>query len=282
MVYDLCPILHTDERSNDRGWSVIALDPRTFHLVDSEEEACGGKPQRRLRDEQNILDLSSLTNRLPDTSRLYNHFPPAVKTEPEETLLPDFFGADCRVSGSSNIQEKHDMREDQSPKYYRSGEPADELSQQAVDGSFSAGSMNEDSTPDTDQDPTDNQQAPGDHGLLQALVDPNEFGSTGQFRAPGHGPLTTPEFFQFALLEALGGDVHEVEALLGENLAHDSESDEDEDMDYLQNQEMVDADDDDASRSEDGSEEDAYQALDRMLTVFSLARQPWPVYKPKG
>lgn len=252
--------------------------------MNSEEDACGGKPQRRLRDEQNLLDLTSLTNRLPDTSRLYNHFPPAVKTEPEETLFPDFFGADCRISGSADIQENHGMRENASPGDFRSGEPPDGFSQQAVDGSFYADSTREDSISDTDQDPADNQQATGNHELLQALVDPNGFDSTDQFRAPGHGPLTTPEFFQFALLEALGSDVHEVEALLGENLAHDSDEDEDEDMDYLENQEMVDADDDDASRSEDASEEDesAYRALDRMLTTVPLAQQLWPIYEFKG
>jgi hypothetical protein len=59
--------------------------------------------------------------------------------------------------------------------------------------------------------------------------------------------LTTPEFLQFALLEALGGDVHEVEALLGENLAHDS----DEEDHYFQDEGMEDADVDDPSDSEE-------------------------------
>ncbi|KAL4779985.1 hypothetical protein BJX76DRAFT_361257 [Aspergillus varians] len=246
---------------NDRGWSVVALDPRTFHMVKSEEEACGGQPRRRVKDKQEVIDLTNLSYRLPNTSRLYNYFPPAVKAEPEETVLPDIFGADCLIRGGGSTQEKRDIWLAQSPAgtgNLLSSDSADAFSQQAVHGSFNADDMSEDSPSDMDHDP-ESQPATDHHELLQALVDPSGNRPPGQTRPPGHGPLTTPEFLQFALLEALGGDVHEVEALLGENLAHDSDENEDENVYYL-NQEMHDADGGPSgSEGTSDEEETAYQ-----------------------
>ncbi|KAL5339713.1 hypothetical protein BJX70DRAFT_397425 [Aspergillus crustosus] len=229
--------LHND---SDRGWTVIALDPRTFHLVKSTEDACGGQPQRRVKDGQAVLDLTKLSNDVPDASRLYNYFPPAVRAEPEETVLPDIFGADCLIGGSGSTQEKRGTRATRSSAVLKPNHPsvfADAFSHQAVYGSTNADDLSDDNTDATDHVSGD-QQATG-QGLFLAL---NEADGTNGTVPPGHGPLTTPQFLQYALLEALGGDVHEVEALLGESLGHDS--DDDEDDHYFQNQHMDDAEDD--------------------------------------
>ncbi|CEL01702.1 hypothetical protein ASPCAL01281 [Aspergillus calidoustus] len=232
-------------RNDDRGWSVIALDPRTFHLLKSTEEACGGQPQRRVRDGQAVLDLTKLSSRVPDASRVYNYFPPAVKAEQEETVLPDIFGADCLISGS-DTQAKSDSQAAPTPNIpnLRPSESADAFSHQAVNGSFHADSLSEDSASDSGVN-TGSTQAPSHNEFIRALVEAHD--DPGTPIPPGHGPLTTPEFLQFALLEALGGDVYEVEALLGENLAHDS----DEEDPYFQDEGMEDADADDPSDSEE-------------------------------
>ncbi|KAL4927483.1 uncharacterized protein BDV17DRAFT_266342 [Aspergillus undulatus] len=201
---------------DDRGWSVIALDPRTFHPVKSEEEACGGRPQRRIHSKTEVLDVTDLSKRLPDTSRIYNYFPPAVKSEPEEAALPDIFEADCRINGNGN-QKDRESRVSQSPVIGNT-RPTNsaELSHQAVDGSLQADEMSEDSASDTGQN-QENGQAEGHLALLQALMDPSGF----------------------SLFEALGGDVHEVEALLGGNIANDSD-DDDPVYQFPQDQDMED------------------------------------------
>ncbi|KAL2871351.1 uncharacterized protein BJX67DRAFT_342048 [Aspergillus lucknowensis] len=232
-------------RNDDRGWSVLALDPRTFHFLKSTEEACGGPPQRRMKDGQAVLDLTKLNNRVPDASLIYHYFPPAVKAEPEETVLPDIFGADCLIGGSGGEWE---TRNPEVPYSNLGSDSADAFSHQAVDGSVRVDHLSEDSASDTGTN-AENQQVSNHQGRLSALVDEDEADTTVP---PGHGPLTTPEFFQFALLEALGGDVHEVEALLGENLAHES----DEDDQYVEDQGMPDADGDPFD-SEEASEAEA-------------------------
>ncbi|KAL2855419.1 hypothetical protein BJY01DRAFT_204115 [Aspergillus pseudoustus] len=234
-------------RNDDRGWSVIALDPRTFHLLKSTEEACGGQPQRRVKDGQTVLDLTKLSSRVPDASRVYNYFPPAVKAEPEETVLPDFFGADCLIS-ANGTREKSYPQAAPTPIIpdLRPSNSADPFSHQDVDGSFHADHSSEESASDTGVNPGV-PQAPSHHELLRALIEAND--DPDATLPPGHGPLTTPEFLQFALLEALGGDAHEVEALLGENLAHDS----DEEDHYIQDEGMQDTDD--PSDSEEMSEQ---------------------------
>jgi hypothetical protein len=182
---------------------------------------------------------------VPDASRVYNYFPPAVKAEPEETVLPDIFGADCLISGS-DTQAKSDSQAAPTPNIpnLRPSESADAFSHQAVNGSFHADSLSEDSASDSGVN-TGSTQAPSHNELIRALVEAHD--GPGTPIPPGHGPLTTPEFLQFALLEALGGDVYEVEALLGENLAHDS----DEEDPYFQDEGMEDADADDPSDSEE-------------------------------
>lgn len=210
-----------------------------------------------MKDGQEVLDLTKLSNRVPDASNVYNYFPPAVKADPEESILPDFFGADCRIN-SNNLLVASDALDVNHPASLRPSDSEDAFSHQAVDGSFVAENLSDDSDSDTDS-----QQSGDHHGLLQALASSNH--ATGDIIPPGHAPLTTPEFLQFALLEALGGDVHEVEELLGENLAHDSDEDQDGDQ-FFHDQEMYDTNED-LSDSDDVSETGvtAYQVFDRML-----------------
>ncbi|KAL4803300.1 hypothetical protein BDV18DRAFT_45916 [Aspergillus unguis] len=226
----------------DRGWFVIALDPRTFHWVESEEEACGGQPERRVKFKQEILDLTKLSKHLPDASRLYNHFPPAVKAEPEQATLPNIFGADCRISGSNHSEEKSEPGSRNVASMSPESSP-DKFSHQAVDGSIYADEMSEDSASEADDSPQA-QPAAGHNALLQALINSEN----------NDLPLSPGHRLQLALLDAVGGNAHEVEALLGEDL---SDLDYDEDVEhYVQRYE----DSLDQYDSDDSSGE-AYQIL---------------------
>ncbi|KAL4976484.1 hypothetical protein BDW66DRAFT_159669 [Aspergillus desertorum] len=198
----------------DRGWSVIALDPRSFHLVNSEEEACGGQPRRRVINKHEILDLTNLSKRIPDSSRLYNHFPPAVKAEPEVTLLPDFFGADCLINGNHNSEGKNDGRGPQSPvaSNLHNFDSAEAIGRQAVDGSLNADELSGDNASDSDHNP-DQQQAMSSHALLRALAnDPSRI-------------LSHEDVLEIALRETAGIDVHEVQALLSGTIGDDEGDD---------------------------------------------------------
>ncbi|KAL4818303.1 hypothetical protein BDW67DRAFT_157691 [Aspergillus spinulosporus] len=234
----------------DRGWSVIALDPRSFHLVKTEEEACGGQPRRRVRNKQELLDLTSLTKRVPDSSRLYNHFPPAVKAEPEETLLPDFFEADCLINGNHNAQEKSDSRTQtvvaSNPLNHDSAEA---ISHQAVDGSLNADNLSGDNASDSDHS-LEQQQTTGSHALLTALAnDPRRI-------------LSPEDILEIALRETAGVDIHEVQALLSETMG-------DDDDDHFQLEMEVDASDSTGGTSEE--EETADHPLDDFGLHFSTS-----------
>ncbi|KAL3432804.1 hypothetical protein BDV09DRAFT_187249 [Aspergillus tetrazonus] len=235
----------------DRGWSVIALDPRSFHLVKTEEEACGGQPRRRVRNKLEILDLTSLTKRVPDSSRLYNHFPPAVKAEPEETLLPDFFEADCLVNGNHNAQEKSDARKAQAfvPGNARNHDSAEAISHQAVDSSLNADNLSGNSASDSDHS-SEQQQTTGSHALLSAIAnDPSRI-------------LSPEDILEIALRETAGVAIHEVQALLSETMG-------DDDDDHFQLAMEVDASDSSGGTSEE--EETAHHPLDDFGLHFSTS-----------
>ncbi|RAL08328.1 uncharacterized protein BO97DRAFT_408410 [Aspergillus homomorphus CBS 101889] len=199
-------------RPEERGWAVLALDPRSFHLLKSPEEACGGPPQRRVKNGQPVYDLTRLNSKIPKASQIYNYFPPAPKVEPESPLLPDIFGPDCRISkpgdvfnncinvGSRGTPRRNQSREsnaelgrfDVTSTAIRPLDSADASSHQAVDGSVFEDNASQNSMSDTEMSagPLDNQGQEIDGAPLPS----------------GQAPLTTPEFLQFALLEALGGD----------------------------------------------------------------------------
>ncbi|KAL4905313.1 hypothetical protein BDW74DRAFT_153410 [Aspergillus multicolor] len=198
---------------SDRGWSVITLDPRSFHLVKTEEEACGGCPRRRVKNKHEILDLTNLTKYIPESSRLYNHFPPAVKAEPNETVLPDFFGADCLINGN-NSQEKNETGIPQPAVAddLRQSDPAEAISDQAVVGSSNTDDMSDDGASDSASE-LEPQQPTANRALLRALAN-----------HPNH-VLSPEDILEIALRDTAGIDIHEVQALLSE--AHGDDDDDD-------------------------------------------------------
>ncbi|KAJ9217044.1 hypothetical protein DTO166G4_1504 [Paecilomyces variotii] len=106
------PFPHT-LRNDERGWSVLALDPRTFRPCRSYVEACGGCPTQRMKNGKTVLDLTSLSRRVPDASHLYSYFPPAVKGDAtEELTLPDIFDTDCCISKEKNSSSDRESGDD--------------------------------------------------------------------------------------------------------------------------------------------------------------------------
>ncbi|OJJ38410.1 hypothetical protein ASPWEDRAFT_734797 [Aspergillus wentii DTO 134E9] len=297
------PFPETLHNDSERGWAVLALDPRTFHTLKSTRDACGGQPQHRLKGGRTVLDLTNLNSRIPDASQLYNYFPPAVKPEPEQPVLPDIFEPDCCISGPGNASQstvhstsKHQAKDaaelpHQSTRIGTSQgldlpsesanlsstftgnarflDSADTFSHRAVDGSVQEENMSQDSRGSsvdlnddlqhtTDQD---GGNANGHGGLsVQEGTNPN---ANGIPHHPGQGPLTTAEFLQFALLEALGGDIPGAEEYFNNNIDDYSDLDED---DGPEDQEMDDVDDGQQSNG-DAPEMGAiaYQVFDRML-----------------
>ncbi|PLB49408.1 hypothetical protein P170DRAFT_475705 [Aspergillus steynii IBT 23096] len=261
---------HDTLRNDERGWSVIALDPRSFHLLKSTEEACGGRPQRRVKDGQPVFDLTKLSGRVPNASQLYNYFPPAVKAEPERPVLPDIFGVDCRISKGGDTRqgmdrvassESSDTRETNHfhaiAGYLRPSDSADAFSHRAVDGSVYDDNMSHGSSSELNLD-VDSQQTSGLE-TAQQISDPDQHTSNGPPRTR-RPPQTTPEFLQVALLEALGGgDMHGAEEYFDGYSVLDDDS-------YTEDQEMDDIDIN--TSSEDGESSTtgavAYQVFDRM------------------
>ncbi|KAF7114012.1 hypothetical protein CNMCM5793_006195 [Aspergillus hiratsukae] len=191
-------LLHND---SERGWAVLALDPRTFQPVKSTEEACGGQPLRRRKRGQSDLSLINQRKRHP-----LNHGSPS----------------DSGATGEANC-------------------PSDAANSfdHAAHGSAA---QDEGSEPDMDSESRErasNQDAvgSGDNG------DANSFhhANANLRRHHGQGPLTTAEFLQFALLEALGGDIPGAEEYFDDNLDYsdidednqgEESDDTDEEMDY--------------------------------------------------
>jgi hypothetical protein len=236
--------------SSERGWAVLALDPRTFQPVKTTEEACGGRPLRRKKRGQVFFDITRLCNRIPDASRLYNYFPPAVRSEPDQSVLPDIFGADCRIGSGTHEQAYSTWPKRHPPNHgcpsdlgatgeaNRPSETANSFDH-GVDGSAAEGEGNEPDMNSESRERASNQDAvgSGDNG------DANNFhhANANLRRHHGQGPLTTAEFLQFALLEALGGDIPGAEEYFDDNLDYSDidednqgevSDDTDEEMDY--------------------------------------------------
>jgi hypothetical protein len=256
--------------SIERGWTVLALDPRTFQPVKTTEEAFGGQPLRRKKRGQVVLDITRLSNRTPDASHLYNHFPPAVRSEPDQSVLPDIFGADCRISSDTHKQgystrpKGHPPNRSSSSDSEPAGEAnhpseaADSLDYHAADSSAA-----EDEGSESDMDLDSSQRASN-----QDAVGSGDNGNTNRFhnanvnlrRHRGQGPLTTAEFLQFALLEALGGDIPGAEEYLDDNL------------DYS------DIDEESQREDSDGTDEEMDDAEDRSSDSDAISDTGLPAY----
>ncbi|OGM50181.1 hypothetical protein ABOM_001175 [Aspergillus bombycis] len=258
----------TFNHDKERGWSVIALDPRTFHLLKSTKDACGGHPQCRVENGRPVLDLTKLSSRVPNASRLYNYFPPAVKAEPEQPILPDIFGPDCRINKDINTRQSTSCavhgglsaeyrRADEAPepsdtqdvRNLPPSDSADAFSHSAIDGSMLEYNPSPNASSDGEsytgpqQNSSQEGETQGDNGAFRRVDDTEYTDNT-----PFHGPLTTPEFLQVALLEALGGDIPGAEEYFDDYSIEEVSPFEDIEMDGA---------DDDISESDDTSTSEA-------------------------
>ncbi|KAH8695114.1 hypothetical protein BGW36DRAFT_382143 [Talaromyces proteolyticus] len=89
-------------RREERGWSVLALDPRSFRICELYAQACGGKPYLRPHQCQPVLDVTHITQDVPDSAILYEAFPPAIRIDADEPSLPDIFDNESFISDNSN------------------------------------------------------------------------------------------------------------------------------------------------------------------------------------
>lgn len=244
---------------------MIALDPRSFHHVKTREDACGGVPQRHTAEGLRVLDLTRLSSKVPNASQLYNYFPPAVKVEPEQPVLPDIFDQDCRISTRKDTYAKQEslkndstyadeqngtITEDTSdnPAVVENPHPigvTDSFSFRAVDDSLPEGDTNQDSDSDTDIDlDAEPEQDARDSGIEQTP-------RANIPRPTGNGPLNTAEFLRFALFEAIGGELPVAEGYYDDRDVNHSDYD--------------DVDDNRSHGSESQESSLAYEVFDRML-----------------
>ncbi|KAL1970275.1 hypothetical protein VTN77DRAFT_5435 [Rasamsonia byssochlamydoides] len=181
-------------RNDERGWSVLALDPRTFRLNKSFVQACGGCPYQKMSEREIVLDLTHLSREVPDASHLYNYFPPAVRSEPEEPTFPDIFDADCCISRDSYPQ---------TPSLTRSSDiSSDELSEgeSAAGNEENRDTRSEEYGTDRQTETTSNQPNPS-----QAAENTND--GHPQQRALDvllQESATTADILQLILQDALG------------------------------------------------------------------------------
>ncbi|KUL91803.1 hypothetical protein ZTR_01338 [Talaromyces verruculosus] len=90
-------------RDDERGWSVLALDPRGFRVHQSYFEAFGGKVYLRPFQPSNaVLDVTDLARDLPDASIEFDPVFPVVDDSPEEPVLPDIFDRHSRIKSDSS------------------------------------------------------------------------------------------------------------------------------------------------------------------------------------
>ncbi|RHZ58727.1 uncharacterized protein CDV56_105793 [Aspergillus thermomutatus] len=264
----------TLRNDSERGWAVLALDPRTIQPVKSTEEAFGGQPLRRKKRGQVVFDITRLSHHIPDASHLYNYFPPAVRSEPDQSVLPDIFGADCRISGETQKQayttrpKRHPPDHSSFPDSGAAGE-ANRPSGAANSSDYHAadGSTAEDESSETDMNSDSSQRASN-----QDAVGSGDDGNTDGFhhanvnlrRHHGQGPLTTAEFLQFALLEALGGDIPGAEEYFDDNLDYSDIDEDDRGEDSNDTDEEMDDAEDRSSDSDAVSDTElaAYSASD--------------------
>ncbi|KAN0077477.1 CRT10 domain containing protein [Elaphomyces granulatus] len=89
------PHFHGD---SDLGWSVLALDPRSFRPYENLFEVCSAPCERKMKTGELFIDLTRLRDNVPDASHRYNYFLPRHRSNPEEPTIPDIFDDDCCIS----------------------------------------------------------------------------------------------------------------------------------------------------------------------------------------
>jgi hypothetical protein len=197
---------------SEYGWSVIALDPRSFRLHRSLVQACGGCPYQKMNDREVVLDLTHLSRDIPDASHLYNYFPPAVRSEPEEPTFPDIFDPDCcvskgsypqtpslsRSSGISSDVELSDIdnvsagnfgREESYVMRSAEGQTAVPIERETSSNQPNASEVAENTNTDHQAQQLHDIASPPSHGALDVLL---------------REPTTTTDILQLVLQEALG------------------------------------------------------------------------------
>lgn len=98
-------------RDEERGWSVLALDPRSFRIHQSYCEAFGGKVYLRHSQPSNaVLDVTNLALNIPESSSVFNPVFPPVDESPEEPILPNIFDSHSRIrSDSSSVSSERSV-----------------------------------------------------------------------------------------------------------------------------------------------------------------------------
>lgn len=201
---------------------------------------------------------------------MYNYFPPSVKPEPEQPVLPDIFGPDCLIStgkGIASSERERLVKNDPKPTQDSDFDMSQDSGEHTEDASENPSVADPSSSTDTNADSFDSEEL-DDYSEVESDEDsetefptynlPQTTGNIGAQqtndapRQPVHGPLTTAEFLQSALFEAVGGE-------LPINIGQDTRVGNSDD----------DAMDDDYSESEEAAqpenEAQAYEIFDQML-----------------
>ena len=141
----------------------------------------------------------------------------------------------------------------------RPSDSADAFSHRAVDGSVFEDNLSSNASSDGEsytgpqQDSSQEGEIHGDNRAFRRVDDTTQQTDNASF----HGPLTTPEFLQVALLEALGGDIPGAEEYFDDYSI--------EEVSPFEDIEMNDADDDYSEGNDTStSEAVAYQVFNRM------------------
>lgn len=278
-------------RNDERGWSVIALDPRTFRLCRSYVEACGGRPYLKMNERETVLDLTNLNRDIPDASHLYNYFPPSVREGPEEPTFPDIFDPDCCISkrdratalskDGPEVHDEHEAALDEGMSDEVSSGCREPEAHPRAEGSVRSSETVNAQAGSIDDQSNINVEAEAAESLSQTGQDANggppntSPGITGPGNVSEQGPMTTAQFLQLVLQDVLGGDISGTEDNLPEAADYiDDDIDDDEagaqnigsGEDNDEDQEMQD-DVEDSENDSDGNQTGtfAYQLFDNML-----------------
>ncbi|EEP78696.1 predicted protein [Uncinocarpus reesii 1704] len=217
--WNLNPVLRNRDHdyiadSYDRGWGVLALDPRMFRKKLSVAEACGGQPV--WIDDCSAYDLTSLVDRVPRASTIYTVLPQMHHNAPQHpssanTASVEFGGSDeeGNFGGYVDLEQVPDGNETDGPNENEvsaaTNQPNGEHSQALVPFQTSpdppgVGSNTEASfAPEHAGTEVQGLYGPGDLGHDESL------GETETEDQPMEDDDDDPSFLVDALLESLYG-----------------------------------------------------------------------------
>ncbi|GAB1197413.1 hypothetical protein APSETT444_006706 [Aspergillus pseudonomiae] len=194
----------------------------------------------------NVYHFGDASFRYPET---FNH----DTRQSTSHAVYDGLSAECR-----RADEAPEPSDTQDVRNLRPSDSADAFSHRAVDGSVLEDNLSSNASSDGEsytglqQNSSQEGETQGGNGTFHRVDDTEHTDNT-----PSHGPLTTPEFLQVALLEALGGDIPGAEEYFDDYSIEEVSPFEDIEMDGA---------DDDISESDDTSTSEAvaYQVFNRM------------------